>query len=125
VITRPDTPFAFDPRAVAAALATLPGPDILPSMAETFQILGDPTRLKIVLALSAGQLCVGDIAIVVGISESGISHQLRLLRDRRIVRGERAGQRMYYSVADAHLAALFREADFHADHVRSGHPPHG
>jgi DNA-binding transcriptional ArsR family regulator len=94
-------------------------------MAETFQILGDPTRMKIVLVLSAGRLCVGDLASVVGISESGVSHQLRLLRDRRIVRAEREGQRMYYSVDDAHLASLVREADFHADHVRSGHGPHG
>jgi DNA-binding transcriptional ArsR family regulator len=73
------------------------------------------TRLRIVLALTAGRLCVGDIASVVGISESGVSHQPRLLPDRRIVRPERMGQRTFYSVDDAHLARL----------VRSGHPPHG
>lgn len=123
--THSDTASAFDPAGLAAAAATLPRPDVLASMAETFQILGDPTRLRIVLALSTGRLCVGDIAIVAGITESGVSHQLRLLRDRRIVRAERAGQRTYYSVDDAHLAGLLREADFHADHVRSGHPPHG
>ena len=123
--TRSDPASAFDPNAVVAALATLPGPEVLTSMAETFQILGDPTRLKIVLVLAIGPLCVGDIAIVVGISEAGVSHQLRLLRDRRIVHAERAGQRTYYSVDSAHLSALFREADFHADHLRSGHPPHG
>jgi ArsR family transcriptional regulator, lead/cadmium/zinc/bismuth-responsive transcriptional repressor len=125
VTTRSDTATAFDPHAVAAALGTLPRTNVLASMAETFQVLGDPTRLKIVLALTRGRLCVGDIAIVVGISESGVSHQLRVLRDRRIVRAERAGQRTYYSVDDEHLAALFREADFHADHVQSGHPRHG
>jgi len=125
VTERSDGTSAFDPAAVAAALATLPGAAVLASMAETFQILGDPTRLRIVLALAAGRLCVGDIAIAVGISESGVSHQLRLLRDRRIVRAERAGQRTYYSVDDAHLTSLVREADFHADHVRSGHAPHG
>lgn len=123
--TRIESASAFDPDAVAVALATLPGSDVLASMAATFQTLGDPTRLKIVLALASGRLCVGDIAIVVGVSESGVSHQLRLLRDRRIVRAERAGQRTYYSVDDAHLTALFREADFHADHVRSGHATHG
>ncbi len=123
--TRSGGTTAFDPDAVAVALSTLPRSDVLASMAETFQILGDPTRLRIVLALASGRLCVGDIAIVVGISESGVSHQLRLLRDRRIVRAERAGQRTYYSVDDAHLTALFREADFHADHVRSGHATHG
>lgn len=122
---RSDGTSAFDPAAVAAALATLPGAARLASMAETFQILGDPTRLRIVLALAAGRLCVGDMAIAVGISESGVSHQLRLLRDRRIVRAERAGQRTYYSVDDAHLTSLVREADLHADHVRSGHAPHG
>jgi ArsR family transcriptional regulator, lead/cadmium/zinc/bismuth-responsive transcriptional repressor len=115
---------AFDPNGVALALAALPSPDVLESMAETFQTLGDPTRIKIVLALSAGPLSVSDIAVVVGISESGVSHQLRVLRDRRIVRAERAGQRTYYSVDDTHLVGLLREADFHADHVRSGHARH-
>jgi ArsR family transcriptional regulator, lead/cadmium/zinc/bismuth-responsive transcriptional repressor len=121
----PSKASAFDPVAVAAALAMLPSADLAVSMADSFQVLGDPTRLRIVLALTAGRLCVGDIASVVGVSESGVSHQLRLLRDRRIVRAERIGQRTFYSVDDAHLAKLVREADFHADHVRSGHPPHG
>lgn len=122
--TRSDPAIAFDRDAVAVARASVPHPDVLASMTETFKTLGDPTRMKIVLALRAGPLSVGDIAVVVGITESGVSHQLRLLRDRRIVRAERAGQRTYYSVDDAHLVAVFREADFHADHVRSGHAPH-
>lgn len=93
-------------------------------MADTFQVLGDRTRLKIVLTLANGRLSVGDIAKVVGITESGVSHQLRLLRDRRIVRAERVGQRTYYSLDDAHLTTLFREADFHADHVQRHLPAH-
>lgn len=72
-------------------------------------------------------LCVRDLAIVTGISESAVSHQRRLLRERRLVTARRAGTVMYYTVDDQHVAALFAEAAYHVDHVRRGlsdHPYH-
>lgn len=91
---------------------------------ETFQALADPTRARILYALTEHTLCVRDLAIVVGVSESAVSHHLRFLRDRRLVKSRRAGTTIYYSVDDQHVAALFREADYHVDHVRRGLPDH-
>jgi DNA-binding transcriptional ArsR family regulator len=65
---------------------------------------------------------VRDLAVVAGVSESAVSHQLRLLRDRRVVKPRRDGNVVYYSVDDQHIAALIREAEYHADHVRRGLP---
>ena len=62
------------------------------SLAETFKVLGDVTRVRILDAISRTELCVGDIAELLGLSESAVSHQLRLLRDQRLVRPRRAGQ---------------------------------
>src|SRR5947209_222758 len=81
-------------------------------------------RARILYALGHQTLCVRDLAIVTGVSESAMSHQLRLLRDRRVVRVRRDGTTMYYSVDDQHVAALLREAEYHADHVRQGLPDH-
>jgi DNA-binding transcriptional ArsR family regulator len=67
---------------------------------------------------------VRDLALLAGVSESAVSHQLRLLRDRRLVKPRRAGNVIYYMIDDHHLEALFREAEFHADHVRSGLQDH-
>lgn len=87
-------------------------------MVEMFQALADPTRARIVYALTRQTLCVRDLALVVGISESGVSHHLRFLRDRRLVKFKRESTTLYYSVDDQHIAALFREANYHVDHVR-------
>lgn len=79
------------------------------ALAETFRILGDPTRLRIVDALAEGELCVCDIAEHVGMSESAVSHQLRLLRAQRIVRGRREGRCVYYTLDDQHILDLFQQ----------------
>lgn len=115
---------AIDPAAVAMAQAeALPEATLL-AIAETFQALADPTRSRILFALLHQPLCVRDLAIVVGVSESAVSHQLRLLRDRRVVKARRDGNLMYYSVDDKHVGGLFREAAFHVDHVQRGLPDH-
>jgi DNA-binding transcriptional ArsR family regulator len=113
----PYSPLPIDPEKVAALQATAPSEELIALVAGTFQALGDPTRLKILYALSQQSCCVRDLAILVGISESGVSHQLRLLRDRRLVKQRRSGTTIYYALADSHLAVLFREAEYHADHV--------
>lgn len=115
---------AINPAAVTAARAAIPLPETLSLMVEMFDTLADPTRARILHALGSGELCVRDVALAVGASESAISHQLRLLRDRRLVKRRRAGNVMYYTIDNQHLAAFFREAEYHADHVRLALPDH-
>jgi len=118
----PPTP--LDPEAVAEAQTAIPTDDLLMLVVEAFEALADPTRARILYALGRGPLCVRDLAVVAGVSESAVSHQLRLLRDRRVVKPRRDGNVVYYSVDDQHIAALIREAEYHADHVRRGLPDH-
>lgn len=81
----------------------------------TFDLLADPTRARILHALSlARELCVCDLAWLLGLSQSGLSHQLRLLRERRIVERRRAGRVAYYRLADAHVTRLLKDALAHA-----------
>ncbi len=115
---------AIDPAAVEQAQSVIPTEALLTLVVEAFQALADPTRARMLYALTTGPLCVRDLAIVVGVSESAVSHQLRFLRQRRLVKPRREGTTIYYSLDDHHVAALFREAEYHADHVRSGIPDH-
>jgi ArsR family transcriptional regulator, lead/cadmium/zinc/bismuth-responsive transcriptional repressor len=112
------------PEMVARARATIPSEALITVVVEMFQAVGDTTRVKIVYALMQQTLCVGDLALLIGISRSAISHQLRHLKDRRLVKAYRAGNVIYYSLDDHHLAALFREAEYHADHVFQELPDH-
>jgi ArsR family transcriptional regulator, lead/cadmium/zinc/bismuth-responsive transcriptional repressor len=115
---------AIDAEAVEAArAAALPEAHLL-LLVETFQALADPTRACMLYALIQGPLCVRDLAILVGVSESAVSHQLRFLRDRRLVKPRREGNIIYYAVDDHHVAALFKEADYHIGHVRQGLTDH-
>ena len=82
---------------------------LVQALADTFRILGDPTRVRIVDALAQGQLCVHEISERIGISESAISHQLRLMRSMRIVRGRREGRCVYYTLDDQHILSLFQQ----------------
>jgi len=75
-------------------------------MAETFRILGDPTRMKVVQALSVGELCVCDLAAMLGAGRTAISNHLRLLRGMRLVKYRREGKLAYYSLADDHISGL-------------------
>jgi DNA-binding transcriptional ArsR family regulator len=87
------------------------------SLAEVFRTLGDPTRVKILQALSAEELCVCDLAKLLGISESATSHQLRVLRSQRLVRFRKEGKMAFYSLDDAHIDVLMKVA---WRHVREG-----
>lgn len=114
----------IDPHTVAAVREAAPPEDLLALVVAAFDALADPTRARLLYALIRQPLCVRDLAHVVGVSESAVSHQLRLLRDRRLVKPRRAGNIIYYSVENHHVAALFREAEYHADHVRQVLPDH-
>ncbi len=124
MMTKEDVLIAIDPKAVEAArVAALPEAHLL-LLVETFEALADPTRARILYALIQRPMCVRDLAILVGVSASGVSHQLRFLRDRRLVKPRREGNIIYYLVDDHHVAALFKEADYHVDHVRQGLSDH-
>lgn len=85
----------------------------LEDLAETFKILADPTRLKIALALQRNVLCVQEIAELIGMSESAVSHQLRLLRSLRLVKHKREGKTVRYSLDDQHIEQLIEVATEH------------
>jgi len=78
-------------------------------LTEIFRVLGDPTRVRILDALSRAELCVGDLASRLGVTESAVSHQLRLLRSTRIVRARRDGRMIFYALDDRHVLALFEQ----------------
>ncbi|WP_240319436.1 ArsR/SmtB family transcription factor [Deinococcus wulumuqiensis] len=102
------------PEAVAQARAALPDKAHVAAATSFLKLLGDPTRLKLLSALSATELCVCDLAAVVGLSESAVSHQLRLLRTGRLVAFRKAGRVVYYRLADEHVTTLLRSALEHA-----------
>ncbi|MCD6193023.1 MAG: helix-turn-helix transcriptional regulator [Candidatus Aminicenantes bacterium] len=87
---------------------------ILLSLAEIFTALADPTRLKIIQALSLKELRVCDLAYLIGLSISAISHQLRLLRHLRLVKFRKEGRMVFYSLADGHIETLLQQG---LDHV--------
>ncbi|WP_328769688.1 ArsR/SmtB family transcription factor [Devosia sediminis] len=92
----------------------LPDDHYLTVIAETYRLLGDPTRLKVVLTCLEGPIAVGDIAKVTGASQSLVSHHLRLLRAARLVRGTRRNKQVFYEAADDHIARMLRDMIEHA-----------
>lgn len=98
------------------ARKALPGPFAISALAETLKALGDPTRLRIVTALGVPgveELCVCDLASLVGVSQSAVSHSLRVLRDLRLVRYRKIGKIALYALDDAHVDSLLREGFRH------------
>jgi len=101
---------------VAHTRARLEDDGTYSALAEVFGALADATRAKIVHALLHQELCTCDIAAVVGVSESGVSQHLRLLRSLRLVKSRRAGKFVYYSLDDAHIALLMQVGLTHLGH---------
>jgi ArsR family transcriptional regulator, lead/cadmium/zinc/bismuth-responsive transcriptional repressor len=93
-------------RTIRAALVR---PDAVQGLADTFSALADPTRVRILDALSHGELCVCDLAAVLSLSQSAVSHQLRLLRGMRLVRPRREGRMVFYALDDQHIMSIFKQ----------------
>jgi ArsR family transcriptional regulator, lead/cadmium/zinc/bismuth-responsive transcriptional repressor len=110
----------LDMAGTAARRRLLMTEPVVREVSETFRVLGDPTRVRILDALADGELCVCDIAALVRISESAVSHQLRLLRGMRLVRPRRSGRLVYYALDDQHIIELLRQAGTHVAE-RVGH----
>ena len=104
------------PQAICLAKAAMLPEEDARQVAELFKILGDPTRVKILHALSARELCVCDIAAVVAMGQSAVSHQLRLLRGARLVKYRKEGKMVWYSLDDAHISLLLAQGLEHIQH---------
>jgi len=100
---------------IRAVQADMPEMETIYLLAETFKTLGDPTRIKLLFALMQQELCVCDLAALIEVSESAVSHQLRVLRGQKLVRFRRDGKNLYYSLDDEHVRTLFAQG---LDHVR-------
>ena len=104
-----------DAASLEAVRGRLLGGRTIEAVAEVFKLLGDPTRVRLVDALSHGERCVCDLASLVGLTESAVSHQLRLLRGARLVRVRRAGRLAYYSLDDHHVIGLVHDTRKHVE----------
>ncbi|MBQ5319817.1 MAG: helix-turn-helix transcriptional regulator [Oscillospiraceae bacterium] len=91
----------------------LPDEEILYDVAELFKVFGDSTRVRIICALFESEMCVCGIAEVLGMTQSAISHQLRVLKQARLVKYRREGKTVFYSLADAHIKTIFNQAFEH------------
>lgn len=86
-------------------------------LAQVFRAMADPTRVRILSALAEAELCVGDLSAVLEMSISAVSHQLRLLRELRVVRRRREGKHIYYTLDDEHIGDLFARGLEHVRHA--------
>ena len=87
----------------------LPQEEILYDLAELFKVFGDSTRIKIICSLFESEMCVCDLSALLNISQSAISHQLRVLKSARLVKFRRAGKVIYYSLDDEHIKLLMQD----------------
>lgn len=105
------------PQVICLAKADAVSDEEAQLVAETFKLLGDATRLKILHALSKHELCVCDIAAVVHMGQSAVSHQLRLLRSARLVKYRKEGKMVWYSLDDEHITSLLLQGFEHIRHT--------
>src|SRR3954468_12661494 len=110
---------------VATVCGGMPAEVDFSELADVFGLLADPGRLKVLVALLEGEMCVCDLAAVARSSESAVSHHLRLLRAHRVVQVRRSGRMAYYRLADAHVRMLLDVALTHIGHApAAAHPEH-
>lgn len=105
---------------VDSALKDLPKDSLIEKAADFFKVFGDPTRVKILSALRGRELCVCDLACILGVTSSAVSHQLKGLRDVRLVRSRRDGKIMYYSLNDDHIETILDMGLSHVKEVYHG-----
>ncbi len=87
----------------------LPPEEIVYDLADLYKVFSDMTRIRILYALSCSELCVYDIAAVLGMSQSAISHQLRVLKQAKLVKYRREGKIVFYSIADSHIHTILKQ----------------
>ncbi len=105
--------FCIRPEVIAQVREQMPSDDEFQALADTFKVLGDFNRLRILQALNTAELCVCDLSELLGLSQSATSHQLRLLRASQLVRYRREGKNVYYTLDDEHVRTLIETALAH------------
>ena len=100
---------------VKAAKSGMPSDEQISEMGARFKVISEPSRLKILLALSGGELCVDHITEAVGGNQSAVSHQLKTLKDNKIIKSRRKGKNVLYSVSDWHVLTMINVAKEHLD----------
>jgi ArsR family transcriptional regulator len=98
--------------------AKMPGEEVLMDLADLFKVFGDSTRVRIISALLHAEMCVCDIAALLGMSKSAISHQLRTLRQTKLVKYRREGKVVFYSLDDEHVENIFSQGLMHVGEPR-------
>ncbi len=106
-----------DERKVKRVQRAMKSPEAVTALAETFKLLGDPTRIKIAFALSREELCVCDLANLLDVSQSAVSHSLRALRQMKLVAFRKEGKIAYYRLDDDHIAHLLDEGFGHIEEL--------
>lgn len=96
-------------------LKDMPDEESLYDLAELFKVFGDTTRIRILYVLFEAEMCVCDIAQILSMTQSAISHQLRVLKQARLVRNRRVGKQIYYSLADDHVRTIIGQGMDHID----------
>jgi DNA-binding transcriptional ArsR family regulator len=104
---------AIHEEVVAEVREKMPDEDILMDLADLFKVFSDSTRVKILCALQHSEMCVCDIAFLLGMTKSAVSHQLRQLRQTRLVRNRKDGKVVYYSLDDEHVSNVFEQGLLH------------
>ena len=100
---------------VAEVKKSMADDETVADISDFFRIFGDSTRIKILWALDKSELCVCDIAALISMTKSAVSHQLKVLRDARLVKSRREGKVVFYSLADDHVKDIFEKAVEHID----------
>jgi len=112
-VPAPET--GFDSEALCSrVLSEMPDEESLYDLAELFKVFGDTTRIRILYVLFEAEMCVCDIARILNMTQSAISHQLRVLKQARLVRNRREGKQIYYSLADDHVRTIIGQG---MDHI--------
>ena len=103
---------------IEKAISEMPDDDLVLDLAELYKVFGDSTRLKILVSIKYEQLCVSDISKIVNMSISAVSHQLRVLRQMNLVKFQRKGKEIYYSLADEHVEKIISIGMEHIEEER-------
>ncbi|NTW69377.1 MAG: winged helix-turn-helix transcriptional regulator [Chlorobiaceae bacterium] len=107
----------FHPDVVERLRTEMPGEPLQEELAQLFKVLGDHTRIRILNALCLSELCVCDLTALLGMNQSAVSHQLRVLRDAKLVKSRKLGKNVLYTLDDSHVSTLIQTG---SEHIKEG-----
>lgn len=109
----------FDEALVKKVIKSMPEEEMLYDLADFFKVFGDSTRIKIIYALFNNKMCVCDIASTINLSHSAVSHQLKTLKNAKLVKSKRKGKEVFYELDDKHVENIFEMAYEHLNHLKT------